>query len=122
MLENTREAVYQVVKTVASPLRFFAVAALTLAAVIIALAWKSTLPPNVTSALIIVAFAALILLIVIVAFLVVFYPKKLVFDQEAHLTVLRERLGDSELPVLYVPGTLPSTVPPRQIVAGEGER
>ena len=122
MVEISREAVHQIVKTVASPLRFFALASVILAVLIIALAWKSTLPANVTSTLIVIAFTALILLILIVAFLVVFYPKKLVFDQEAHLTVLRERLGDNELPVLYIPGTLPGTVTPRQIGAGEGER
>lgn len=121
-MTETREGWYKLVKTVASPLRFFAVAAVALTALIIALAWKSTLPSEVTSTLIIIAFAALILLIVIVTFLVVFYPKKLVFDQEAHLTVLRERLGDSELKVLYLPGELPSMEPPVQITDASGKK
>jgi len=117
-MADTREGFYKIVKTVASPLRFFAVAVVALAALIIALAWKSSLPPDVTSTLIIIAFAALILLIIIVAFLVIFYPKKLVFDQEAHLTVLREHLGDNELQVLYLPGQLPGTEPPARITDG----
>lgn len=114
-MTDTREGWYKIVKTVASPLRFFAVAAVALAALIIALAWKSTLPSEITSTLIIIAFGALILLILIVTVLVVFYPKKLVFDQEAHLTVLRERLGDNELKVLYLPGEFPSMEPPPRL-------
>lgn len=110
-----RESMYRIVKTVASPLRFFAVAALVLAAIIIVLAWKSALPPDVTLVLIVVAFTVLVGLIGVVTVLVVWHPKKLVFDQEAHLTVLRERLGDSELPALYVPGTVPSVEPPKEI-------
>ena len=121
-MTDTLEGWYKIVKTVASPLRFFAVAAVALAVLIIALAWKSALPFGVTSTLIIIAFVALILLIVIVTFLVIFYPKKLVFDQEAHLTVLRERLGDNELRVLYLPGQLPSMEPPGQITNGHPER
>lgn len=44
--------------------------------------------------------------IVVVALLMVFSPKKLVFDQETHLAVLREGLGDSELPTTYGPREL----------------
>lgn len=110
-MENIKESAYRVIKTVASPLRFFAVAALILGAIIVVLAWKSSLPPDVTVTLITTAFLVLLLLIVVVAVLVIFYPKKLVFDQEAHLTVLRERLGDSELPMTYIPGTLENMEP-----------
>ncbi|MFB4202296.1 hypothetical protein ACEZHJ_00695 [Arhodomonas sp. KWT2] len=107
-MDNVRESAYRVIKTVASPLRFFAVAAISLALIIIVLAWKSSLPPEVTVSIITAAFIVLLILIVLVAILVVFWPKKLVFDQEAHLTVLREKLGDNELPVLYEPGALPN--------------
>lgn len=107
-MDNFRESAYRVIKTVASPLRFFAVAAIILGAIIIVMAWKSALPPEVTVNIITVAFVVLMVLIVLVAFLVIFYPKKLVFDQEAHLTVLREKLGDNELPVSYEPGVLPN--------------
>lgn len=112
MADSTKESLYQVLKTVASPLRFFAVAAVALTTIIVVLAWKSILPPELTATLITVAFGALILLILCVTFLVIFYPKKLVFDQEAHLTVLREKLGDSELSIGYFSGQLPSTEPP----------
>ena len=99
------------VRTVATPLRFFAVAALALTAIIVVLTWKSTLPADLTANLIIVAFVALMLLILAVTLLVVFFPKKLVFDQEAHLTVLREKLGDNELKIAYLPGQLPNAEP-----------
>lgn len=111
MLESSREGIYRIVKTVASPLRFFAIAAVALTAVIVALAWKSILPPTTTERLIVVAFAALIVLIGVVTYLVIFHPKKLVFDQEAHLTVLRERLGDNELGTTYITGMLPASQP-----------
>ncbi len=105
-MDNIREGAYRVIKTVASPLRFFAVAAIVLGAIIVVLAWKSALPPDVTVILITIALVVLLVLLVLVAILVIFFPKKLVFDQEAHLTVLREQLGDSELPSSYLPGAL----------------
>ena len=89
MLEAEREGLYKIVKTVASPLRFFATAAVALTTIIVALGMQSKLPPDLTAQLITIAFGALILLVVLVTVLVVFWPKKLVFDQEAHLTVLR---------------------------------
>lgn len=114
-MNNIRESAYRVIKTVASPLRFFAVAAIVLGLIIIVLAWKSSLPPEVTVNIITVAFIVLLVLIMLVAVLVVFWPKKLVFDQEAHLTVLREKLGDNELPILYEPGALPNVSAPQSI-------
>jgi hypothetical protein len=111
MIEESRDAIHKIVKTVASPLRFFAVAAVALAAIVIALGWRSTLPAETTATLILVAFGSLVLLILLVAVLVVFAPKKLTFDQEAHLTVLRERLGDNELKGTYLPGALPAVEP-----------
>jgi hypothetical protein len=107
MTSLLKEGVYTVVKTVATPLRFFAVALVVLGAVVITLAWKSTLPAELTTRVIYVCLGAMIILVVIVMILVIWYPKKLTFDQEAHLTVLRERLGDSELPMMYFAGTLP---------------
>ena len=121
MIDAAREGVQRVVKTVASPLRFFAVAAVALAGIIIALGMRSTLPGDLTARLITIAFGALIVLILVVSILVVFFPKKLVFDQEAHLTVLRERLGDSELGAAYLPGTLPSVEPQGLLVKPEQE-
>lgn len=118
-MDSLKEGAYQVVKTVASPLRFFAVASIVLGAVIIALAWKSGLPADVTVWMIGIAFFVLLALIMLVAYLVVFAPKKLVFDQEAHLTVMRERLGDSELPSPYDAGTLPNTSAPDVIQSKE---
>lgn len=112
MANQSRESLHQVLRTVASPLRFFAVAAVALTAIIVVLGWKSSLPAELTATLIIVAFGALILLILCVTLLVIFYPKKLVFDQEAHLSVLRERLGDSELAGTYYSGQLPASEPP----------
>jgi len=111
MAESVKEAVYKLVKLVASPLRFFAVALLLLAGIIIFLAWKSTLPAEVTANLIYLAFAVFILLLLLVCILVIAFPKKLTFDQEAHLTVLRERLGDHELSVTYFSGTIPVVEP-----------
>lgn len=53
--------------------------------------------------------------IVVVALLMVFSPKKLVFDQETHLALLREGLGDSELPTPYGPRELPKIEATREI-------
>lgn len=111
MIESAKVSLHQVVKTVASPLRFFAVAAVALTAIVLVLAWKSLLPAETTATLIVIAFGALIFLIAVVTFLVIFFPKKLVFDQEAHLSVLRERLGDHELKDTYFLGQLPNTQP-----------
>lgn len=111
-MDSLKEGAYKVVKTVASPLRFFAVASFVLGAVIISLAWKSILPAETTVWMIVIAFFVLMALIILVAVLVLFAPKKLVFDQEAHLTVMRERLGDSEFPSLYSIGTFPNISAP----------
>lgn len=119
-MDNIRESAYRVIKTVASPLRFFAVSAIVLGAIIIVLALKSSLPPEVTVTIITVAFAVLLALIFVVAILVIFWPKKLVFDQEAHLTVLREKLGDNELPISYEPGVLPN-VSATHVITHEGD-
>lgn len=73
------------------------------AIIVVGLVWESTLPPDVTVKIIYVAFVVLLILIALVAVLIVFAPKKLVFDQQTHLTVLREGLGDSELPMSYQP-------------------
>ena len=107
-MDNITKIAYKVIKTVSSPLHFFAVAVIALCAIIVVLAWKSSLPPDVTVIIITVAFIVLLILIILVFILVVFYPKKLVFDQEAHLTVLRENLGDNELPMSYESGALPN--------------
>lgn len=114
-MQNIRENAYRVVKTVASPLRFFAVIVGVLGAIIVALGWKSTLPADVTMYIIVVAFVVLLVVIGIVLLLVIIAPKKLVFDQEAHLAVMREQLGDSELPHPYSTGTLPKVSATRQL-------
>ena len=107
-MQNVRENASRIVKSVASPLRFFAVIATILGLIIIGLAWKSSLPPDVTELIIVVSFGALFFIIIVVFFLIMFFPKKLVFDQEAHLAVLREQLGDSELQKPYIAGSLPN--------------
>lgn len=73
-------------KSVASPLHFFALAAV--------------------SYIVYTTFGMLLFVIVVVALLMVFSPKKLVSDQKTHLAVLREGLGDSELPTTYGPREL----------------
>jgi hypothetical protein len=78
---------------------------------IVLLAWKSALPPEQTMTLLYVAMGVFVLLLLLVCVLVIFFPKKLTFDQEAHLAVLRERLGDNEFPATYVPGALPGIEP-----------
>ncbi|MEW7987569.1 MAG: hypothetical protein AB2784_08020 [Candidatus Thiodiazotropha endolucinida] len=121
-MDNIREGAYRVIKTVASPLRFFAVAAIVLGVIIVVLAWKSSLPPDVTVNIITVAFVVLLVLIILVGVLVIFSPKKLIFDQEAHLTVLREKLGDNELPMSYEQGALPSVTATEALTHMEEEK
>ncbi len=101
-MNNLKETTYETIKTVASPLRFFAVIAIILCIIIITLSLKSSLTQETTEGIITMAFYILMLLILLVTILVVFFPKKLVFDQEAHLSVLREQLGDNER--IFIPG------------------
>ena len=61
------------------------------------------------------AFGMLLFAIVVVVLLLVFFPKKLVFDQETYLALLREGLGDSELPTPYGPRELPKIEATREI-------
>ena len=96
-MNNNREGIYRVIKYVASPLHFFALIIVSLAFIIVMLAWKSTLPSDLTFRLIITAFVVLLGIIILVTILFIFFPKKLVFDKEAHLTMLREQLGDNEI-------------------------
>lgn len=63
--------------------------------------------------------AMFLVIIVVVALLIVFSPKKLVFDQETHLTVLREGLGDSELPTPYGPREMAKIGATREIANEE---
>ena len=121
-MNDIREAAHRTIKSVASPLRFFALAVGVLGTIIVVLAWKSALPPDVTVNIIYVTSAMLLILIVVVAVLIVFFPKRLVFDQEAHLAVLRERLGDKELPTSYEPRELPKVAAPRNIPSGEDQQ
>ncbi|MDE0030370.1 MAG: hypothetical protein OXU42_13330 [Deltaproteobacteria bacterium] len=110
---------YKTIKSVASPLHFFALLIILLATIIVGLAWKSTLPPDVTVRIIYVAAGMLLFVVVLVAFLIVFFPQKLTFDRETHLAVLRERLGDSELPTPYQPKELSKRAAPREITREE---
>ena len=120
-MNNIREGITaRAIKYVASPLRFFALALVLLAAIIVVLAWKSALPPDLAGKLIQTAFYGLLGIIGLVTILVLFFSKKLVFDQEAHLTVLREHLGDNELPSPYVTGTLPN-VPATHVITDRRE-
>ena len=114
-MNQSREGLHKIVKTVASPLRFFAVAVICLTLLIGFLSWKSLLPSEITQLIIVGAFAVLLVLILVVTMLVIFAPHKLVFDQEAHLTVMRERLGDSITHTQYRPGQLPSTEPSKRL-------
>ena len=89
MTESQREGFHRIVRSVASPLRFFAVAAASLAAIIVVLAWKSNLPPEITNNLIVIAFGALIALIFILLF-----ANNMI---KAHgLTVTEQTSNDSE--------------------------
>lgn len=115
MAERLNEGIFRVIRFVASPLRFFAVAISVLLASIFGLAWKSTLPPETTALLIYILLFVVGFLILLVSFLIIWHPRKLVFDQEAHLTYLRERLGDNMLETPYIPGTIQGEEPPVQI-------
>ena len=118
-MNDVRGIAYRTIKSVASPLHFFALAAILLAVIIVGLAWKSSLPPDVTVKIIYAAFVVLLVVIGVVVLLIVLLPKKLVFDQETHLAVLRERLGDSELPTPYGPGGLSKIEATREIADEE---
>ena len=98
------EGMQSIVRMVATPLRFFAVVIVALLTSVIMLAWQSTLPPDMTFHLIIFILIMLATVIILIMVLIVFFPRKLVFDQEAHLMVMREQLGDNEfLPVQFLP-------------------
>jgi len=69
---------------------------------------EATLPPNLPVLLVKISFGVLLVVTILVVILVIFFPKKLIFDKEAHLTVLREQLGDHEFSSKYVAGALPN--------------
>ena len=105
-MHNLRESAYRVVRNVAAPLHFFAVVAIVLGAIIVSFT-LSDLPPEIRLLLIERTYFVLIFVVIVVGILIVFFPKKLVFDKEAHLAVMREKLGDSEFPIPYEAGTHP---------------
>lgn len=107
-MDNIREGAYRLIKTVATPLHFFVVAVIVMGIIIVVLVWKAKLPPDVTVLLVQISFGVLLVLIILVVILIIFFPKKLIFDKEAHRTVLREQLGDHEFPSRYIGGTLPN--------------
>ena len=111
---------HSVVKYVATPLHFLAFIGFLLIACVLMLAWGSNLPPDETVLLIKILILSFISLVVITLILFIFMPEKLVFDKEAHITVMREKLGDHELPAPYITGTLPNA-PPVYLVADMGE-
>ena len=121
-MNDALESANKFLKIVGSPLRFFALVVGALVVLIIGLAWKSTLPPEVTVKIIDRTFWTLLILIGVVAILIVFFPKKLVFDQDAHLAVLREGLSDNELPTSYEPTELPKVAAPRTSPSGEDQQ
>ena len=103
---NSEKGFDKIIESVASPLHFFVVVIVGLTGIIILLPWKSSLQEGVTVWITWIAFAVLVGVIVLVTVLLIRSPKKLTFDKEAHLSVLRERLGDSELSIPYEPGDL----------------
>ena len=111
---------HSVVKSVATPLHFLAFIGLLLIVCVFMLAWKSILPPDETSSLIRLLILSFIVIVVITLIFIIFMPEKLVFDKEAHITVMREKLGDHEFPTPYITGTLPNA-PPVYLVVDEGE-
>ena len=121
-MKDARKTASRLIRGVASPLRFFALALVVLGSIVIGLAWKSALPPEATSRLIYITLIVLVLLLILVVVLIVFFPKKLVFDQDAHLAVLREGLGDDELPTSYEPGTSRNMPAPSRVTDEEGNQ
>lgn len=118
MEDGLKEGVFRVVRFIASPLRFFALTIVAQIAAVIGLAWKSTLPSEDTATLIYILLGAVGVLVAVVTYLIICHPRKLVFDQEAHLAYLRERLGDSTLLETYMPGSLPGQEPSKQVERG----
>lgn len=74
-MDNFKEGAYKVIKTVASPLWFFALIAVILFLIIVMLDWQSSLDPKITENIIKTAFDLLICLIIVVFVLVVFFQE-----------------------------------------------
>src|ERR1700722_20060983 len=98
---NVKDTVTKVLKTSDSPLKFFMIVIFVLGGVAYALIAKSILPADLTEKLTIGVFILIIIVLILVTVLLIFYPKKLTFDKEAHMAAMREKLGDSELPYPY---------------------
>ena len=119
-MNDVRGIAYKTIKNVASPLKFFTAVVISLAVIIVVgLTWESGLPPDVTANIIYMTFGMFLIVIVVVTLLIVFFPKKLVFDQETHLAVLREGLRDNELPTPYGPRELSKIDATREIADKE---
>jgi ABC-type transport system involved in multi-copper enzyme maturation permease subunit len=115
MEEAIKESAFKVVRFIASPLRFYAFTIASILSAICVLAWKSNLSSMVTGIMVFILIILVCFLLVLVTILLIFHPKKLVFDQEAHLAYLREKLGDNTLTETYLPGSLPAQEPPKMI-------
>jgi len=96
-----KETFLKVLKLSDSPLKFFMVLEFVLGGIGYALITQSKLPPNINVILTLVDFGIILLIAVGISILLIFFPKKLTFDKEAHLTMLREKLSDSELSYDY---------------------
>ena len=98
---NIKDTASKVFKTSDSPLKFFMILILVLAGVCYALITNSKLPAELNAKLTIYVLAFMLIIVILVSVLLIFFPKKLTFDKETHLTAMREKLGDSELPYTY---------------------
>ena len=111
-----KNSIYKVVKSVAAPLHYFSVVIIAITLAIVFIAWKSTLPSEDTMRIIYLCLIIGAVSILMVFFLVIKYPKKLTFDRESHITMMREKLGDSELGEYYSPIDTKQVEPPRKLL------
>lgn len=98
---NIKEGLFKVFKTSDSPLKFFMILVVVFGGLAYALITNSSLPSELTVTLTLVILGLILLIGIGITILLIFHPKKLTFDKEAHITVMREHLGDSELPLKY---------------------
>ncbi len=110
-----REGVHKVVKSVAAPLHFFSLLIIAILFMVSTLAWKSNLPSETTFNIICFLIVFLVLIVGLVVFLVIKHPRKLTFDKESYIIMMRESLSDSEMSRHYIPTDVIMEKPPKLI-------
>lgn len=110
-----KETYHKVIKYTQTPIQFYAVIIIVLISSIGFLAWLSKLPSNLTMWIIGFLIIVVIVIIILVSYLLITSPSKLVLGKEEYITIMREKLGDSEKGERYYSIDIAQREPPKSL-------